>query len=415
MARGDKFNSMAIEFDVSRCLHTRSVWGLCSLCVRSCPSGAIHVEADTRVPVLDAEQCINCGQCLAACPLDAYTSPQFSERQLLNRVSQTTPVRLHCYLPYGEVEDLSTGGEYRLGSCLASITAGGLFELAFKRPCTLVTSHCANCQFFEQAGSTLRCNEEAAWALLSDWGKEANLQESVELFLPQQEEGVAPEQKEDEAAKLQRDAEGVLLAETQKAQTLEENTLAILVAENVKSSIRSLFHGRRSRVSRPARQRNERPRFHTKRQHIPLWRQRLEKHYEHFGPSQGNVYPWPELVIDQAKCRTCGTCMQLCPTGCLQQKLENDTFSFTFIPGRCTNCGLCIASCSTGALSRAYQTLAHPFEVQTLISRSAVACKRCGLPVFDGPEYDTCLLCRSEPKVEGIMERIREQLGVSSK
>ena len=41
----------------------------CNPCETSCPSGAITVGMPiTNIPVLDESKCVNCGQCIAACP-----------------------------------------------------------------------------------------------------------------------------------------------------------------------------------------------------------------------------------------------------------------------------------------------------------------------------------------------------------
>jgi len=41
----------------------------CNPCESSCPQGAICVGTPiTNLPVLDAEKCIGCGKCIAACP-----------------------------------------------------------------------------------------------------------------------------------------------------------------------------------------------------------------------------------------------------------------------------------------------------------------------------------------------------------
>ena len=46
----------------------------CELCVRGCAEGAIILE--NGQPVIDAERCIDCGECITACPKDVIVTAQ---------------------------------------------------------------------------------------------------------------------------------------------------------------------------------------------------------------------------------------------------------------------------------------------------------------------------------------------------
>jgi ferredoxin len=46
----------------------------CELCVRGCAEGAISLENEQ--PVIDAERCIDCGDCVTACPKDVIVTAQ---------------------------------------------------------------------------------------------------------------------------------------------------------------------------------------------------------------------------------------------------------------------------------------------------------------------------------------------------
>ena len=41
-------------------------------CIESCPMEALHRDEATGVVLVDAEACIGCEDCLAACPLHAF-------------------------------------------------------------------------------------------------------------------------------------------------------------------------------------------------------------------------------------------------------------------------------------------------------------------------------------------------------
>ncbi|HIQ06399.1 MAG TPA: 4Fe-4S dicluster domain-containing protein, partial [Anaerolineae bacterium] len=40
-------------------------------CVEVCPTGASYIDADGGFVLVDQDQCIECGYCVAACPYDA--------------------------------------------------------------------------------------------------------------------------------------------------------------------------------------------------------------------------------------------------------------------------------------------------------------------------------------------------------
>ncbi|WP_165248026.1 4Fe-4S dicluster domain-containing protein [Adlercreutzia sp. ZJ141] len=383
MASGDRTNKIAIELHAERCLHARSVWGSCSLCSDSCPGGAITIDLSQRAPQLNALRCMQCGQCLTACPLEVFESSSFTERQLVNRIERQEYVRIRCFLPYGQLESLSQEDRsYQLGTCLAALSPGVLFELALSRACELFTDHCATCRLFTRLAPTFESNVTCAFRMLQGTHKASNLHESTPLFLPQ----VSCNQADRKP----------------------------LEVRGARPSIRALFHGSRRAVGKLSR--TSALVLRQKGKHVPAWRKRLQDVWgqQVRGVSSTCNYAWPELVVNQERCRACGVCMQMCPTGTICHSLDEGEFSYSFVPGTCVDCGLCLAVCPEHALSRDYRAFPHPFRQVDRYRRAAGTCERCGMPVLQGQGETLCPVCSAEMSRESLTSRIRAQLGVVS-
>lgn len=387
MVRGDRFNKNSISFKQERCLYSRSVWTRCTLCIDSCPANAIQKPPGSNLPTVDKALCVQCGQCLSACQLEAFESSSFSERQLLSRIDSEQPVSLACFL-YKEEKPVADDSSqtYRLGTCLAALTPGALFELSFSRECTVLTNQCRTCSFFSSVAQTLKSNMRIARLLLSDFGVSAHLSDTARLFISH--EGTKPAAVDGSTSSL--------------IQTSDDPDIHAVVS----SSIRSLFHSSRTvpnKVKAPFP-------LKTKRHYVPSWKSRLKDYWLRRRDPVEGVYPWPVLSVDRDCCKACGTCMQLCPTGSVRHDLSEGEFRYSFVPGTCLDCGLCIMSCVFGALSREYRSEALPFEARECLTAKAQACVRCGLPALNSDNDTLCYLCLSEPDPKSLTERVKRQM-----
>lgn len=381
MASADKSNRITITFKPERCVHARSTWSDCSLCIDSCPGRCIKHSDNSRTPSLDPARCVQCGQCLSACPLEAFEALDFTERRLLGRISSSEPVIIRCYLPYGELDGLAADDRsYQLGTCMAALTSGALFELALSRSCTLDTRKCRACPILKQCEPTMAANITGAFRMLHGIGKSGNLRENSPLFLPQIKERFESDDK-------------------------------AIHDQAIRTSIHSLFAGiKRKQNTRkviPLRQQSK---------HVPSWRVRLkniwtDQSHVSFGACS---FEWPELVVDSEKCVACGLCMQMCPTATITHSFDGDTFTYAFIPGTCANCGLCILICPRSALSREYCTFDSPFEEQIRYECAATECADCKRPAVGVRKGGVCPRCEHERKRIPMAQVVRAHLGIKS-
>lgn len=387
MVRGDRFNKNSITFNQDRCLYSRSVWMRCTLCIDSCPAKAISKPSNNNQITVDKALCVQCGQCLSACQLEAFESSSFSERQLLNRIEAEHEISLACFRYKGKREsDESLSQTYQLGTCLAALTPGVLFEISFLRECTLLTNQCHGCALFGSVAKILKGNMRMARLLLSDFDKSNNLRKTT---------GLCVSHKSDEPELLD-----------DKAGSVFEATENSAIDDVIFSSIRSLFHSNTSQAQKP------KVPFPLKkrRQYVPSWKLRLKDYWQSRRNSTQCIYPWSVLIVDQDRCKACGTCMQLCPTGAIQHNLSEGEFVYSFTPGICSDCGLCIMSCMSEALTRDYHPEPLPFDAQQCMAADAQPCARCGLPALNKSDNGLCYLCLSEPDPKSLTERVKRQM-----
>ncbi len=58
-----------IAIDIQQCI-------FCGICSKKCPTGAIHVEKDTKLWEIERLQCIQCNCCVEVCPKKCLTMKQ---------------------------------------------------------------------------------------------------------------------------------------------------------------------------------------------------------------------------------------------------------------------------------------------------------------------------------------------------
>lgn len=382
MAVRGKESHLTVEFDRKRCLHSRVRWAECSLCIQSCPGQAIVKTEESSLLQYLENKCLNCGQCLSVCPLEAFTSSRFTESFLLDRLRGDSLLFLRCCRANDAINiSARSQQECDLDVCFAALSPGFLFEIARKRECVFDTSHCSSCPLYEKERETIETNFRFARSLLLSWGLEGSLRETDNiLFL----EGTKP-----------------LLEE-------QEFPVKQIPSRKSYSDLRARFYGSQSikkELTSPSL-------FKTLERRSPSWRLRLAQQWKRLESTENSPKELvcPFIKVDSSSCRACGTCMQFCPTGALVHTVKDNIFSVSFLPGLCVDCGLCVASCSNHAVHQDARATNSPFSRTEILSKPVRYCTQCKAPFINGEHEMLCVWCSFEPRFQELIDYSKEQM-----
>lgn len=376
MASGDAAVRIEVQFKAHRCLRTRSTWAHCQSCAATCPSGAIDFAREAKPgepPAFNASRCLHCGACLSSCQHDAFVAKYFSESKATRRIAEQDPDVVRCFLPFGEIAALSSKAKcYQISTCLASLTPGTLFEIAFARPRILATSKCAGCYLGKRVLPQIALNVKTARLLLEEWGKQDNL--------------------------LVTSAQGPLkgIPESDPPSQLNGASMPNAAANRVRRVFSHIARGEAS----PTTGKMDLPTIY---QHESSWRNVIRSYWQTARPGQisGSAYLWPEHHVDAYACEGCGMCAQICPSASIRHFLGDGKFSYQFTPGTCVNCELCAVVCARKAIFKQSHPLKRPFDEVICFERAATTCPRCNGPIFEGEEVGgLCPTCAREFGIE---------------
>lgn len=358
-----------------RCKRLRYRQSECRICQEICPEGAITLDPGPAV----SERCTRCGLCQTACPTEVFQDEVHSDQHLLGRIGPLLrskqraaggqPLIVHCR--EAEPQDRSAVAVPCLGSVTGNLLLGAAALGA--NPLTLVHGDCSRCRL--RAGEQLYATAIAAYqALAPAVGLDASA-----LQLQQR-------QRSDRALSARRRfLTGVAsprdhAAGGWPAPGTAAPGLSRRAAESGTGSTpgRVLLQTLLQALLRPGSG----------------------------SPSTSMSYdarlPMASLRIDQSDCATCGTCVNLCPTGAVTRRIEGDRLAHHFSSALCVNCRLCEEACPQQVIS-----FEPEFDVRDLMRRESRAitdirlhaCVFCGdmLPEREGR---FCITCQRRGRVE---------------
>jgi Fe-S-cluster-containing hydrogenase component 2 len=270
--------------------------------VEICPENAISLGPGPTI----SNGCSNCGLCQNACPTEVFQDELHSDRRLLNQAKALLAGRLRP----GEKRTLSVHcqqAESRNNNslfvpCLGKITENivlGAATLGFD-DVVLTKGVCSHCRL-RQGEQLLAESIQASKVLLKSVG--------LEKFSLRLEE----KEKEKEAGLSRRDVFSIF-----------SNKVRHRVTSFLYRKGKAIGH---SRNREPLSDRGVRssPKRELLRELLMQegWNNTAIGEYR-------QELPWGKIKIDEGKCSACRTCVALCPTGAISEKVEDEYQSLYF-------------------------------------------------------------------------------------
>jgi ferredoxin len=355
------------------CLNRRHRSLGCTRCIASCPAGALNLEGGK--PHLDSSECVSCGACAHACPVDAISPRAWGPEDVLTANLKhigTGPIGISCGRNPGRNESSLPIEVMALHHrCLAGIGVTTLLRLLRSpdRDIWLDDSQCANCDI----GSIHRVIERTVAATNA-------------------------------LAKSRSSPRRVRLATQMTAANPGTTETDFIPCERLTVSRRGMFGlvNSRAHASRT-------PPISSSSRTAPLG--------EHKTPMQrtallAELAKWPgpaldvasadlphaQVLIDTSRCSACGLCARFCPTAALRFESHDGEFDISFQAATCIDCGICSTACAEDAIE-----FGPAISGETLVSRTPSrlanghldGCVDCDTPTASQPEsVPKCSSCR---------------------
>lgn len=358
-----------LEVRTDDCLNRRHRASQCERCL-VCPTAAIHLEEG--LPQLDRPRCVECGLCVAACPMDVFRMEGAGDAAILDGAKGWDAMEVAC----GRRADLETTrapnvqGAQRL-TCLARLSPEVLSALAAEhREVWLDDSLCGACPIGRAHASILNVVKESR-ELLTSWGK----QDRIKLY--------------SESPGLLAANPRVFPVETTPTPRYTRRDFLSLLSLNVgklaaTAVVRSLPDD--TRAPFPAAQ----PRVET-----------LQHALSKLGMPErdGEGARLVTIEVDE-RCTACGLCARICPTRAIHFEAGSDQYSLTFDVASClgANCRLCERICIPNALSirPGVSRASLPVSTPTLRLGALAHCERCHLAYAAVEGQTLCPECREK-------------------
>ena len=301
-----------LTVDAERCAHQRIADSRCRACVDACPHNAWQLHPDGLG--FDTDACDDCGQCVAACPLEAIALPA-----PLPAVADTRPRALLLACEHAGLPDRAPGAPRAAGRvrCLHGLSPDLLMEWSTRHRAEVLRVATGDCTRCERGPRDTQADLAHRWQQLSGHAALHGQQ------LPRWQATTATQWQ-------------ALARQTDQPDPGRRRFFGAVVP--------SSSPGGPSLVAGPTP--------HTS------GRTRLVRQLQ---PAESTQAPAPLwwVAVDPNRCTACMACQAICPAEafCLHPPQHTDVTTnsadqdWTMEMNRCTGCGLCIDLCDSHALT----------------------------------------------------------------
>lgn len=301
-----------VQAQPDRCLRRRLSTCTCSLCLDSCPAGALSFhQGQVR---LDRGKCTDCLSCVAVCPNEALATNWTLEEMLrsVRKLSAKQPVVACSRQSRRSADEITVPCLAIFGwEDMVALGRSGCPSIAFD------ISACRNCENFQAAERFLnifrRVTERAAPIL------------TTELALIDNK-GTAPVREAPDRRAFLAEFRARISFISQLSPSMAQPPHAQKAGRCLPQRVRII-----ERIITDA-QEEERENLHALCTH--------------------------KLIVDPVACTRCPLCTGMCPTGALRIAGTGTEKQLLFSGTRCSGCGLCLSFCRRNALSLSPSPLA---------------------------------------------------------
>ncbi len=333
------FKSKAVMATEDHCVAVRNRNAKCQRCAQACIVNAITIS-NNKISI-DADVCMSCGACIAACPTSAIVGLEPGDKDIATAISKaaanTKGMAVFTCARMASRQAVDPEKYVEL-PCLARLDESLLVSLATHGfdDIVLVDGKCETCKY-GAVSSQIDDTVQSTVALLEMCGSPAIISRVSEF----------PSEmlikSESEAAGLAR--RGAFTSTTGYAKNVASNAVDMIMADvfnrnsanNAESGVASLRINKNGKM----------PVFQSER-HMRI----LDDLYNvgNIAQSEFNTRLFGVISINAAQCSGCGMCVMFCPTEAIKYAPydEPDDESMRFLEFQiadCTQCNLCADVC----------------------------------------------------------------------